>query len=245
MAGGADGLVRRELPRRAAGSDRHLDQAASEMLRAEGRQDRQARQPLSARVQHDRQGRRPARSSRATTRSSRHACRMRSSSGTQDKKTPLDRLLPKLDQITFHAKLGTQGERVKRIEALAGEIARTIGADPAKARLAARLAKADLVTGMVGEFPELQGLMGRYYALAPGRRCRGRRCDPRSLQAARTIGFDSGLESRAGGGARRQARYARRLLGDRRKADGFEGSLCAATSGPGSDPHHSRAAAAP
>jgi glycyl-tRNA synthetase beta chain len=86
----------------------------------------------------------------------------------QDKKTPLEKLLPKLDQITFHAKLGTQGERVKRIEALAGEIARTIGADPAKAMLAARLAKADLVTGMVGEFPELQGLMGRYYALAQG-----------------------------------------------------------------------------
>ena len=85
-----------------------------------------------------------------------------------DKKAPLERLLPKLDHITFHAKLGTQGERIKRIEALAGEIANTIGADRAKARLAARLAKADLVTGMVGEFPELQGLMGRYYALAQG-----------------------------------------------------------------------------
>ncbi len=85
-----------------------------------------------------------------------------------DKKTPLEHLLPKLDHITFHAKLGTQGERVKRIEVLAGEIAKTIGADQGKAMLAARLAKADLVTGMVGEFPELQGLMGRYYALAQG-----------------------------------------------------------------------------
>jgi glycyl-tRNA synthetase beta chain len=74
--------------------------------------------------------------------------------------------LPKLDQITFHAKLGTQGEKVKRIEALAGEIARLIGADQDKARLAAHLCKVDLVTGMVGEFPELQGLMGHYYALA-------------------------------------------------------------------------------
>ncbi|WP_119272015.1 glycine--tRNA ligase subunit beta [Taklimakanibacter deserti] len=83
-----------------------------------------------------------------------------------DKKTPLEKLLPKLDQITFHAKLGTQGERVKRIETLAGEIAKTIGADQNKAMLAARLAKADLVTGMVGEFPELQGLMGSYYAQA-------------------------------------------------------------------------------
>lgn len=86
----------------------------------------------------------------------------------QDKKTPLEKLLPKLDQITFHARLGTQGLRVKRVEELAGEIARTIGADQGKAKLAARLAKADLVTGMVGEFPELQGLMGRYYALAQG-----------------------------------------------------------------------------
>ncbi|MDE2445529.1 MAG: glycine--tRNA ligase subunit beta [Alphaproteobacteria bacterium] len=86
----------------------------------------------------------------------------------QDRKIPLADLLPKLDTITFHAKLGSQGERVKRIEALAGEIAKTIGADVEKAKLAARLAKADLVTGMVGEFPELQGLMGRYIALEQG-----------------------------------------------------------------------------
>jgi glycyl-tRNA synthetase beta chain len=86
----------------------------------------------------------------------------------QDKKIPLERLLPKLDHITFHARLGTQGERVKRVEALAGDIATAIGADRGRATLAARLAKADLVTGMVGEFPELQGLMGRYYAIAQG-----------------------------------------------------------------------------
>ena len=86
----------------------------------------------------------------------------------QDRKTKLENLLPKLDTITFHAKLGSQGERVKRIEALAGEIARTIGADVEKAKLATRLAKADLVTGMVGEFPELQGLIGHYYALDQG-----------------------------------------------------------------------------
>ncbi len=83
----------------------------------------------------------------------------------QDRKVSLESLLPKLDSITFHAKLGTQGERVKRIEALAGEIAKTIGADIEKSKLAARLSKADLVTNMVGEFPELQGAMGRYYAL--------------------------------------------------------------------------------
>jgi glycyl-tRNA synthetase beta chain len=86
----------------------------------------------------------------------------------QDRKVKLADWARKLDAITFHAKLGSQGERVKRIEALAGEIAKTIGADVDKAKLAARLAKADLVTGMVGEFPELQGLMGRYYALEEG-----------------------------------------------------------------------------
>ncbi len=86
----------------------------------------------------------------------------------QDRKTKLEDLLPKLDSITFHAKLGSQGERVKRIEALAGEIAKTIKADVEKTKLAAKLAKADLVTGMVGEFPELQGLMGHYYALDQG-----------------------------------------------------------------------------
>jgi glycyl-tRNA synthetase beta chain len=86
----------------------------------------------------------------------------------QDRKAKLEDLLPKLDAITFHARLGTQGERVKRIVTLAGEIAKTIGADVEEAKLAARLAKADLVSGLVGEFPELQGLMGRYYALDQG-----------------------------------------------------------------------------
>ena len=86
----------------------------------------------------------------------------------QDRKVKLEDWAKKLDAITFHAKLGSQGERVQRIETLAAEIAKTIGADVEKAKLAARLAKADLVTGMVGEFPELQGLMGRYYALDQG-----------------------------------------------------------------------------
>jgi glycyl-tRNA synthetase beta chain len=83
----------------------------------------------------------------------------------QDRKASLESLLPKLDTITFHAKLGTQGERVKRIEALAAEIANIIGADVEKTKQAARLCKADLVTNMVGEFPELQGAMGRCYTL--------------------------------------------------------------------------------
>jgi glycyl-tRNA synthetase beta chain len=85
-----------------------------------------------------------------------------------DLKTKLEDRLPKFDNIVFHEKLGTQGERIKRIERLAAEIAPLVGADVEKARRAARLAKADLLTEVVGEFPEVQGLMGRYYALAQG-----------------------------------------------------------------------------
>ncbi len=85
-----------------------------------------------------------------------------------DLKTRLEDRLPKFDAIVFHEKLGTQGERIKRIERLAAEIAPLVGADVAKATRAARLAKADLLTEVVGEFPELQGLMGKYYAQAQG-----------------------------------------------------------------------------
>ncbi len=73
-----------------------------------------------------------------------------------------------LEGITFHAKLGTQGARVKRLVALAGKLAPLVGADVALAERAALLAKADLTTGMVGEFPELQGVMGGYYATHDG-----------------------------------------------------------------------------
>ena len=83
----------------------------------------------------------------------------------EDRKHTLESRVEKLKGIVFHAKLGTQFERVERIEKLAGEIAAKIGADVEKAKRAARLAKADLTTGVVGEFPELQGAMGRYYAL--------------------------------------------------------------------------------
>ncbi|WP_201837938.1 glycine--tRNA ligase subunit beta [Microvirga zambiensis] len=85
-----------------------------------------------------------------------------------DKKVKLEDRLEKLKSIVFHEKLGTQYERVERIAALAKELAPIVGADPALAERAARLAKADLVTEMVGEFPELQGLMGRYYASLQG-----------------------------------------------------------------------------
>jgi glycyl-tRNA synthetase beta chain len=85
-----------------------------------------------------------------------------------DLKTRLEDRLPKFDQIVFHEKLGSQGERIARIERLAAEIAPLVGADVEKTKRAAHLAKADLLTEVVGEFPELQGLMGKYYALAQG-----------------------------------------------------------------------------
>src|SRR6266436_8511071 len=85
-----------------------------------------------------------------------------------DLKTKMEDRLPKFETIVFHEKLGTQGERIARIERLAAEIAPLVGADVEKAKRAARLAKADLLTEVVGEFPELQGLMGKYYALAQG-----------------------------------------------------------------------------
>ena len=73
-----------------------------------------------------------------------------------------------LKSVTFHNKLGSQADRVERIAALSREIAPLVGADPDRAERAARLAKLDLRSAMVGEFPELQGTMGRYYALAAG-----------------------------------------------------------------------------
>jgi len=84
----------------------------------------------------------------------------------EDRKVGFDAWLKKLEGVTFHAKLGTMAERVERIAALAREIAPLVGADPDQAERAARLAKADLASGMVGEFPELQGIMGGYYARA-------------------------------------------------------------------------------
>ena len=86
----------------------------------------------------------------------------------QDRKVPLESRIPKLADIVYHNKLASQGERVTRLRELARRIATEIGADPIAADRAALLAKADLVTEMVGEFPELQGVMGRYYALHDG-----------------------------------------------------------------------------
>jgi len=86
----------------------------------------------------------------------------------QDRKQPLAARRAALDAVTFQAKLGSVGDKVRRVAALAGEIALLIDADAALATRAAELAKCDLLSSMVGEFPELQGIMGRYYATADG-----------------------------------------------------------------------------
>jgi len=87
----------------------------------------------------------------------------------QDRKVPLRQRTPALRDIVFHARLGTLDDKIDRVQVLAAKIARQVaGADVDRVTSAARLAKADLVTGMVGEFPELQGVMGRYYALHDG-----------------------------------------------------------------------------
>lgn len=86
----------------------------------------------------------------------------------QDRKTPLAARVSRLGSVVYHAKLGTQAERVERVRAIAREVATLLRADTALADRAALLAKADLLTGMVGEFPELQGVMGSYYARHDG-----------------------------------------------------------------------------
>ncbi|MEO8717491.1 MAG: glycine--tRNA ligase subunit beta [Burkholderiales bacterium] len=86
----------------------------------------------------------------------------------QDRRQRLEERVPQLARVVFHHKLGSQLDRVQRMKILAGIIARSLGADDKPAERAAELAKADLLTDMVGEFPELQGVMGRYYALHDG-----------------------------------------------------------------------------
>ena len=86
----------------------------------------------------------------------------------QDRKIRLEARVPQLANVVYHNKLGSQLQRVERVQLLAGSIARKLGADALLAERAAWLSKADLPTGMVGEFPELQGTMGRYYALHDG-----------------------------------------------------------------------------
>ncbi|WP_369587910.1 glycine--tRNA ligase subunit beta [Kingella oralis] len=86
----------------------------------------------------------------------------------QDQKATLESRLPKLEYVVYHNKIGSQAQRIDRLQTIAAHIAEQLGADRATAERAARLAKADLVTEMVGEFPELQGTMGKYYAVLDG-----------------------------------------------------------------------------
>jgi glycyl-tRNA synthetase beta chain len=115
----------------------------------------------------------------------------------EDLKTGFEVWAKKLAGVTFHAKLGTLAERVDRIAALAREIAPLVGADPEEASLVARLAKADLASGMVGEFPELQGIMGGYYAGALAEL-------PESLRG--TVTWTDDLRERAAWAVREQYR---------------------------------------
>ncbi len=139
-----------------------------------------------------------------------------------DLKTKLEDRLPKFEQIVFHEKLGTQAARIKRIERLAAEIAPLVGADVAKATRAAHLAKADLLTEVVGEFPEVQGLMGKYYALAQGEDASvAAACEEHYKPQGPSRSRADGSGQRRGG-ACRQDRHAGWLLGDRRKADGIK-----------------------
>ena len=87
---------------------------------------------------------------------------------SQDRKQPLAARREALDAVTFQAKLGSLGDKARRVKTLAGEIALLIDAERPRVERAAELAKCDLLSSMVGEFPELQGIMGRYYALADG-----------------------------------------------------------------------------
>jgi glycyl-tRNA synthetase beta chain len=88
----------------------------------------------------------------------------------QDRKRTLASRVPELDRVVYHGKLGSQGDRVRRVRRIATWVGERIGADPELADRAALLAKADLLTDMVGEFPELQGIMGGYYAAHDGER---------------------------------------------------------------------------
>jgi glycyl-tRNA synthetase beta chain len=146
----------------------------------------------------------------------------------QDKKQKLEARLPRLAPVVYHNKLGSQLERVERLEALAGAIAAQLHGDVAAAKRAARLAKADLVTDMVGEFPELQGIMGRYYALADGEGEVVADAIQAHYQPALRRRRAARRQRRRRGGAGRQARRPGRLLRHRHGADRRQGPLRAA-----------------
>ena len=143
----------------------------------------------------------------------------------QDRKQPLAARVPALDAVTFQAKLGSIGDKVRRVVKLAGEIAIVIDADRAQAERAATLAKCDLLSNMVGEFPELQGIMGRYYALADGEPAEVANAIDEHYMPRGAGGELPGTRRRHLGRAGRQARHAGRHLLDRPEADRHERSV--------------------
>jgi glycyl-tRNA synthetase beta chain len=169
------------------GGARGEAEAASRLRRSTGA----TRPRLHLRRQHRRHRRRRPASSPATRKSSPPASATPASSGKQDLKIPLEQQAAKLGQIVFHEKLGTVADKVDRVAKLARWLVEegiVKGRRPDLAERAARLCKADLVTQMVGEFPELQGLIGGYLAAAQGEDSRSRRRHSRPLQAGRAGG---------------------------------------------------------
>ena len=237
MAGRADGLVRRGVPVDSGRGDPRHHPQQSEMLRAA----RPARPRklankfiLVANIEAEDGG-------KAIVAGNERVIRARLSDAKffyeTDLKTRLEDRLPKFEQIVFHEKLGTQAERIARIERSRPSLRRSSAPIPKRPKRAARLAKADLLTEVVGEFPELQGLMGKYYAQAQGE-------DEASRARARSTISHSARRSRAGRSglgrcrACRQDRHAGGLLGDRREADGKQRPLCAADVQPWGDQIH-------
>ena len=164
----------------------------------------------------------------------------------QDRRYKLEDNVPVLQGVVFHARLGSMAYKVQRIEVLARILCRWIeDADPDLAARAGLLCKADLVTEMVGEFPDLQGVMGRYYARADGESpevCAAIAEHYAPRGAGRTLS-DEASERR--GGARGQARHARRLLRHRRAADRLQGPFRAAPRRSRRDPARHREQFAP
>src|SRR6187551_1169959 len=158
-------FVRTAVPRIATRSADFDAAAAPALLPAPGRR----RQTTSA-LHHDQniESRDPSRVRAGNERVVRPRLSDAAFFWSQDRKQPLVARLPGLDAVTFQAKLGSIGDKVRRVQTLSGEIALLIDADRAKAERAASLAKCDLLSSMVGEFPELQGAMGRYYAALDG-----------------------------------------------------------------------------
>ena len=174
MAGGADGLVRGGVPLDPAGGDPHHHPQQPEMLCAARSADEQARQSLYPGRRTPRPRTAARRSSPATSASSARGSPTRSSSTRPILRRKLESGCRSSSRSSSTRSSAPSAERIERIERLAAELAPIVGADVEKARRAARLCKADLLTEVVGEFPELQGLMGKYYAQAQGEDGRSR-----------------------------------------------------------------------